>query len=479
MRGAYWERNCALCTRKRQISKREGEWREMKKKLLSVMLAGAMVSSLVACGGSDGTGTEGGAAGADGAEENVQSEDENTLTVYAWDENFNIPALKAAEKDFQEVNPDFHLEIITQSQSSDVETKITNAAEAGDYSTLPDIVLFQDHYIQQYVTNYPDAWQSAEDATCDWSGLGAEKLSYSTINGVHYGFPVDAGTAIFAYRTDLLEEAGYTIDDVTGITWDEFDEIGKKVYEKTGKYLLCMDGDGNDLFYMMLQAEGASQFKDGEPYFKDNETLVEVFNVVVKLAQDNVLYLANDWSDYTDQAIQGDLVAGVYNGNWIIPTIEQVADNSGKWEITTAPTLTGKPGYASNGGSSLYITANCQKKDLALQFLSYTFGGESAADGQSITYDEALVNGGVIGTCAAAAESDVYSQGVPFFNDQPIYATIVEYTQHVPTVEQSDYHYAARTQLGTALQNVLTNGEDPEAAIANAEEQLRFEMELD
>ena len=253
---------------------------------------------------------------------NVQSADENTLTVYAWDENFNIPALKAAEKDYQDVNPDFKLEIITQSQSSDVEDKINLAGKAGDYSTLPDIVLFQDHYIQQFVTNYPDAWQDANDAKCDWNGLGAEKLSYSTIDGKHYGFPVDAGTAIFAYRTDLLEQAGYTIDDVTGITWDEFDKIGKDVQEKTGKYLLCMDGSGNDLFYMMLQEEGVSQFKNGEPYIKDNETLVKVFNVVAQLAQDKVLYLANDWSDYTDQAIQGDMVAGVFNGNWIIPTMK-------------------------------------------------------------------------------------------------------------------------------------------------------------
>lgn len=34
-----------------------------------------------------------------------------------------------------------------------------------------------------------------------------------------------------------------------------------------------MDGDGNDLFYMMLQAEGLSQFKDGTPNFTDNEQL--------------------------------------------------------------------------------------------------------------------------------------------------------------------------------------------------------------
>ncbi|MBP3261388.1 ABC transporter substrate-binding protein [Pseudobutyrivibrio sp.] len=456
----------------------------MKRKLLSLMLVGTMAASMVACGSSADTATTDNAsqdATTDSAAtetEAVQSDDENTLTVYAWDENFNIPALKAAEKDYQEVNPDFKLEVITQSQSSDVEQAVTLAAEAGDYSTLPDIVLFQDHYFQQYVTNYPDAWQSADGADCDWDGLGAEKLSYSTVDGTHYGFPVDAGTAIFAYRTDLLEQAGYTIDDVTGITWDEFDKIGKDVYAATGKYLLCMDGDGNDLFYMMLQEEGVSQFKDGEPYFTENETLVKVFNTLVTLAQDNVLYLANDWSDYTDQAIQGDMVAGVFNGNWIIPTMKQVTENSGKWEIVPAPTLTGKPGYASNGGSSLYITANCKKTDLAKDFLAYTFGGRSAEDGQSITYDEALLNGGVIGTCAAAAESDVYQQGVDFFNGQPIYADIVEYTQNVATVEQSDYHYQARTALATALINVLQNGYEPDAALEEAETNLRFEMGL-
>ncbi|MBO6129806.1 MAG: sugar ABC transporter substrate-binding protein [Pseudobutyrivibrio sp.] len=450
----------------------------MKRKLLSMMLVGTMAVSMVACGGSTDTASNGTQSEDGASTAPVQSDDENTLTVYAWDENFNIPALQAAEKDYQEVNPDFHLEIITQSQSSDVENAVTLAAEAGDYSTLPDIVLFQDHYIQQYVTNYPDAWQDVDDADCDWDGLGAEKLSYSTVNGKHYGFPVDAGTAIFAYRTDLLEEAGYTIDDVTGITWEEFGKIGVDVYNKTGKYLLCMDGDGNDLFYMMLQGEGASQFKDGEPYFTENEKLVEIFNVLVKLAQDNVLYLANDWSDYTDQAIQGDMVAGVYNGNWIIPTIEQVADNAGKWEITTAPTLTGAEGYASNGGSSLYITANCSKTDLAKDFLAYTFGGRSAEDGQSITYDDALTNGGVIGTCAAAAESDVYQQGVDFFNGQAIYADIVGYTQNVPTVEQSDYHYQARTALATALINVLQNGYTEEQALEEAETNLRFEMGL-
>ena len=77
--------------------------------------------------------------------------DEHTLTLFAWDPNFNIPAMEAAGADYKEnVDPDFNLEVIEQASSEDVETAITTAASAGNYETLPDIVLFQDHYIQQY-----------------------------------------------------------------------------------------------------------------------------------------------------------------------------------------------------------------------------------------------------------------------------------------------------------------------------------------
>ena len=394
------------------------------------------------------------------------------LTVSAWDPNFNIPALEAAAADYKaNVDPDFEIEINVVSGSSDVETDMTTAGSSGDYSNLSDIVLFQDHYIQRYVADYPDEWVSLEGADINWDDFGAEKLSYSTIDGVHYGVPVDNGTAIAAYRVDLLEECGYTIEDVTGITWERFIEIGEEVYAKTGKALLSMDGSGNDLPYMMLQAEGKSQFKDGAPYITENEDLVKIINLLVEMQQKNILILANDWSGYTDQTIMGDQVAGVINGNWIIPTIEQVADNSGKWEITSLPTLTGEEGYAANGGSSLYITANYQNPDLAKSFLVYTFGGSTQ------TYDEALRNGGVITCCISAGQSDVYGEGVDFFNGQPIYTKVVEMGAHVPIVEQNDFHYTCRQYIGAAIQEIL-GGSDTETALKNAEDQLRFEMGL-
>ncbi|HJC91080.1 MAG TPA: sugar ABC transporter substrate-binding protein [Candidatus Mediterraneibacter excrementigallinarum] len=435
----------------------------MKRRVFAALLAGAMALSLAACGGGGSDSSSGGGDSASGG-------DGHTLTLYAWDPNFNIPAMEAAGADYKEnVDPDFNLEVIEQSASEDVETAITTAASAGDYSTLPDIVLFQDHYIQQYVSDYPDVWVPLDDVDVDWDNFAAEKLNFSTIDGVHYGMPVDGGTVICAYRVDLLEQAGHTIDELTGCTWDEFEQIALDVKEATGKYMMCMNSDGNDLVYMMLQAEGVSQFKDGKPYITDNETLVQVVDTIVKFVNEGICLLPNSWEDYTNTAIQGDQVAGVMNGNWIIPTIEAVPENSGKWEITSMPTFSGEEGYASNGGSSLYITANCQNVDLAKDFLAYTFGGST------VTYDNALKNGGVVTTYAPAGESAVYQEGVEYFNDQPIYADIAEMTTKVPIVEQSPYHYSARNYVGSAIINII-NGADTASALKDAEDQLNFEM---
>lgn len=443
----------------------------MKKKLISMLLAGTMVLSLAACGGGGSTGGDSGDGGDDaGSAEMGTSDDENTLTVAAWDPNFNISALEAAAADYKEnVNSDFVLDIKEQGGSQDVETAITTAASSGKYETLPDMVLFQDHWIQKFVADYPDAWQNVDDIDINWDDFYAEKIDYSTIDGVHYGVPVDGGTVIMAYRVDLLEEAGYTIDDMKGITWEKFIEVGKAVKEKTGKALLCMNSDGNDLMYMMLQAEGISQFKDGKPNLAGNDKVKEIVQLVVDMVNEGVLLLPNSWSDYTDKAIQGDQVAGVMNGNWIIPTIQAVDANSGKWEITTMPTLTGEEGYASNGGSSLYITANCKKVDLAKDFLAYTFGKST------VTYDNALKDGGVVSTYIPAGESEVYNEGVEFFNNTPIYAQISEMGAHVQTIEQSPFHYTCREKLGAAVINIV-NGGDIDEEIQGAEDQLNFEM---
>ena len=140
----------------------------MKRRVLAALMAGAMALSLAACGSGGGDESSGGGSASGG--------DDNTLTVFAWDPAFNIPALEAAAADYKEnVNPDFNLEILEQAASADVETAVTTAASAGDFSNLPDLVLFQDHYIQRYVADYPDTWTPLGDIDINWDDFSTEK----------------------------------------------------------------------------------------------------------------------------------------------------------------------------------------------------------------------------------------------------------------------------------------------------------------
>ena len=103
--------------------------------------------------------------------------------------------------------------------------------------------------------------------------------------------------------------------------------------------------------------------------------------------------------------------------------------------------------------------------------LGETFGGSTQ------TYDNALRDGGVVTTVLKCADSDVYNEGVEFFNNEPIYKQIVEMGSHVPTIEQSDYHYSSRSLLAAAVVNI-NNGAKIEDELQAAEDQLRFEMGL-
>lgn len=161
----------------------------MKKKFLSVFLAGAMVLSLAACGNS-GSGDSGNSSTK--KEEGGSSEGGNKLTVWAWDQTFNIKAMEMAGEQYKKDHPDFEIEIV-ETSSDDCQTKLTTCANAGDYSTMPDIVLMQDNSYQKFLKSYPDAFTDLTDCGINWDDFAALKQSYSMVDDKHYGVPYDNG----------------------------------------------------------------------------------------------------------------------------------------------------------------------------------------------------------------------------------------------------------------------------------------------
>ena len=144
----------------------------MKKKVLTVLLTGAMVASMAA-----------------GATVVSAEDNDNTLTVWAWDQNFNIKSMQIAADQYAADHEGFSVDII-ETSSDDCQTKLTTAANAGDYSTLPDIVLMQDNSYQKFLKAYPDAFTDLKDMNVNWDDFGALKQSYSMVDDTHYGVPL-------------------------------------------------------------------------------------------------------------------------------------------------------------------------------------------------------------------------------------------------------------------------------------------------
>ena len=449
----------------------------MKKKLLSLMLVAAMTATMVAgCGGSDSdsgdAGTAGTGAEATGTEAGGAASGDNKLTVWCWDPAFNIYSMEEAGKVYQETHPDFELEVV-EVPWADIQTKLTTAATAGDLSTLPDIILMQDNAFQKNVISYPDAFVDLTSSGIDYSQFASGKVAYSTVDGKNYGVPFDNGAVIACYRTDILEQAGYTVDDLTDIDWDRYIEIGKDVLEKTGKPLLSCQAGESDVIMMMLQSAGASLFDaEGNPSMVDNEVLVKVMETYAELKTTGVLVEVNDWDQYVG-TLTGETVAGTINGCWIMASIQTAEDQSGKWAVTNMPSLVGVDGatnYSNNGGSSWAVTSNCKNQELAFDFLSSTFAGSVEF------YETILPSSGALATYAPAADSDVYNEPSEFFGGEAVFAKIVDYSTKTPSNNTGVYYYEARDAIATAITNVVA-GADVESEIATAQQTVEFLMQ--
>ncbi len=427
------------------------EERMKMKKLLSLAMATAMVAGLACVPAS--------------------AEGENKLTVWCWDPAFNIYAMEQAAEIYKADHPDFELEVV-ETPWADVQTKLTTAATSGDLSTLPDIFLMQDNAFQKNQISFPDVFADLTDSGIDFSKFGAAKVAYSVIDGKNYGVPFDNGAVVAAYRTDILEEAGFTLDDFTDITWSEYLEKGSVVLEKTGKPLLSMQAGESDLIMMMLQSAGASCFdEEGKPAMTDNPVLVEVMNTYAELVKAGVLVEVNSWDEYIG-TMANDVVAGTINGCWILASIQSVPDQSGKWGITNMPALDnveGATNYSNNGGSSWAVTTNCANPDLAFDFLKNTFAGSVEL------YETILPSSGALATYLPAGESEVYAEPQEFFGGDAIFAKITEYAGKVPSNNTGVYYYEARDAVAVAITNIVA-GSDIETELQTAQDTISFAM---
>lgn len=422
------------------------------KKWLSLLLALVMVLSMSAVSLAEG--------------------EEIVLTVWAWDKN--VDAIEEAARQYCELTgKNLKLDVQITAQP-DVFSAIVACSESGDTSSLPDITLMSDTNFFSYGATYTSLFYDMTDYV-DWTQVAAAKANLTVLDGRHYGVPFDSGSVCAMYRTDILEQAGYTLEDLTDVTWDRALEIGADVYAKTGHYLYADQPACINLLKIMLFSSGVPLFnEDGSAILEGNVALTKALELLKKGVDTKAIYVASDWNDYLAAMTTNDVSAGVVNGCWIANNLNSYKENAYKWDATNAPKLDGietATAYANNGGSSWYVLTCGDHCDEAAKFLSYMFTGEgtnSLID--FITYDV-----GYILTYAPIVNSGYYDKIDDGMYAPGFWSKLAATSLKAPLFNGSPLFAATNTAL-TALSDEVLNGADIATKITEAQATLDFEF---
>lgn len=349
----------------------------------------------------------------------------------------------------------------------DIVQTLNTAFSSGTYKGLPNIVLIEDYRIQNYLNAYPGELRDLSN-TVNPDDFMDYKLGVMTQDNKVYGVPFDSGVAALFYRTDYIEEAGYTTDDMQDLTWSEFIQIGKDVKEKTGKYMLTLDPSDLGQIRMMMQSAGSWYVKeDGKTVdIADNEVLKESVKTYQQIIDAGIAEQISGWDPFVGAFQKGD-VASVPTGCWIAPTIAAAEDQSGKWAVAPLPRLDNVDSSLNTsniGGGSWYVLDKVGNGELAENFLAETFA--SNVDLMNDLVSE--IN--LVSTLKASADAENYKKPNEFFGGQEIFSDFSKWTEEIPTVNYGLYTYTIEDIMSEAVQSIL-QGADIDETLANTQVQ--------
>lgn len=418
------------------------------KKVLACVLASAMVMGL----GVTAFAEEGG---------------DQKITVWAWDETFNIKAANEAAEIYKAEHPDVEIEVVTMAQD-DIVAKLNTSLSSQSYDGLPDVVLIEDYKIQGYLTSYPDEFADFSDVL-NPEDFAAYKTGVNVVDGKFYGVPFDSGVAATFYRKDMIEEAGYTEEDMQDLTWDKYIEIGQAVKEKCGVDMCTLDPSDLGQIRIMMQSAGSWYTDaDGNVSFTDNQALKDAITTYKKLVDAGITKQTADWDQFVGAFNNGE-VASVVSGCWVASSIKAAEDQSGKWAVAPVPRMSENENSinaSSIGGGAWYVLQNVGNADLAKDFVATTFGSNVDLMNQLVS-DISLVS-----TLNAAAEAPNVSEGVEYFGGQTVNKDFAEWTAEVPTVNYGMHTYALEDIMSEAVQAIVGGG-DMDQVLSDYEEQAK------
>lgn len=363
----------------------------MKKRALSLALAGAMVvTTLAGCGSSnkettaapEGTTTETTTKAEAPADTTAAaSGDKTTLKWSVWDIS-STTYYQPLIDEFEKAHPDVTIEMVDLG-STDYQTVL--ATELTGNGSDFDVVTVKD--VPGYMTLVNKGVLEPLDSYISDSGVDLAQYKgltdQITVDGKLYELPFRNDFWVLFYNKDVFDKAGvaYPTNDMT---FDEYDKLARSV---------TVDTPGQEVYgahyHTWRSAVQLFGILDGKNTILDGkyEFLKPYYDMVLAEQEDGVCQdyatLKTSGLHYSGAFAQGN-VAMMNMGTWFISTlIEKIKTGEytdcTNWGIAKYPHADGvEAGSTLATITSLAIPTNAPHKDLAWEFVNFVSGAEGA-----------------------------------------------------------------------------------------------------
>ena len=388
----------------------------MKRKLLSLLLVGAMSATMFAGCGNGGTDTnapaddasntaDGAAANSEAPVEDVSSDSEvpeddasgepQTLKVAAFEGGYGADMWSEVATAFEDSHPGVTVELTVDKQLEDV---ISPSMRAGDYPDVVHLATGRDASLTETLTKEKALLPLTDvlDMTVPGESVTVkDKIIPGFVDtlgtnpygdGVTYYAPMFYSPCGLFYNAGLFTEKGWTVPT----TWDEMWELGDKAKEE-GIALFTYPTTGYfDAFtYALLSSAGGSDFYNSCMTYEDgiweSENATKVFELIGKLAGytegTTVANANNENFTKNQQLILDNKAIFCPNGTWLPGEMAEAPRADGfEWGFMAVPAVNaGESGASFTFFEQMWIPAEAANPDLAKEFVAYMYSDEAAA----------------------------------------------------------------------------------------------------
>ena len=340
------------------------------KKMVGLLALLIVAAAFAACGGNGG-----GAAATPAPGGQAGTGEVTTLTFWTFGDTHAIYFQYAQDK-WNERNPDRQIQLETSVQPfGQMHENLQMALQTG--SGAPDLVDVEVGRAEMFL-NTPHVPFIPQNEVLQpfMPYLIYSRLEPWMAHGNYFGVCYHVGSVLMFYNISLFEQAGLDWNDI--VTWQDFTEMGKLMVERTGAYMIQVEGSNIWSFSAMVAQQGSDYVIDGRPNLASEEAIraltlqqnwVHTYGIARPMVGLNI-----DAEEFYAEIATNNFAALIAPAWYMGRYLNHAPNQSGNIALAPMPVFEAGNNRSSSAGGTMTAVTNQvapENQQLALEFVAF------------------------------------------------------------------------------------------------------------